>query len=74
MTTVRDLPDDVAKLYLQLRLTMDEGYTPSVRELAEQFDCSTGTITTRIRVLIAAGLIERVRGKNRALRLVRGAA
>ena len=48
----------------------DRGYPPSVRELAEQFGCSVGTIHKRLVQAEAEGKI--VREGYRAIRIIEG--
>ena len=67
-----ELPDELAKLYLALQLGSTMGMMPSVRELAEALNVSVGTVHSRMRKLEALGLVERMKGKQRAVRILKG--
>lgn len=46
-----------------------KGYSPSTREIAEEFSCSTSTVSHRLRSLRERGIIIFEDGKNRTLRI-----
>lgn len=52
------------------RLTRERGYTPSVRELAEDLGlASTNSVASLVEALLAEGLILKTEGRHRSLRL-----
>lgn len=52
----------------------DQGYPPTIRELAATLGMSLSNTAARVDALIARGALERTRGKSRSLRIASAAA
>lgn len=55
---------DFVKFYIH-----KNGYSPSTRDIAQEFSCSTSTVNRLLKELREEGLVAFEDGKNRTLRL-----
>lgn len=58
------------KVYEYIKQRMEEGYSPSIREICRDLDiASTSTAARYVNVLVENGYLEKIEGRNRAVKL-----
>ncbi len=58
------------KVYEYIKQRTEEGYSPSIREICRDLDiASTSTAARYVNLLVDEGYLEKIEGKNRALKL-----